>query len=144
MSPRERQQQAEDRANAAILALVQPPEACPSCYAKAGQHFPAGATTRICPRCCEEMYARSEALKQHQDVCENWAGSTPAHREETQCAKEHLSMPWHCIDIPINATTGIFAPTVAISYGPTATICIAGGNAPVAIGQRSINHPPQE
>jgi hypothetical protein len=54
-----------DRDNAAILVLVNPPAACPSCYAKAGRQFPANATTRICPACREEMHTRSEALKRH-------------------------------------------------------------------------------
>jgi hypothetical protein len=59
------QQTSRDRENAAILALANPPAACPSCYAKAGRHFPANATTRICPACRDEMHARSEALKRH-------------------------------------------------------------------------------
>jgi hypothetical protein len=65
MPQRGLRQHALDRANAAILALVHPPTACPSCYAKAGHRFPTGATTRICPGCQAELFVQSVAL-QHQ------------------------------------------------------------------------------
>jgi len=52
-----------DDGSAAILAIVNPPAACPACYAERGQPFPPTHSTRICRTHYDAMQLMSEARK---------------------------------------------------------------------------------